>query len=289
MSAHSPILDLAGLVLEANCLDRAEAYYGGLLGLETVRRDDDAGVLELRFPSGQTLGFWRPATKRQNDARLATLGARGGTHVHYAMQIPVGTRERAKRILAAHGVPWQEINVGDDDFHDHGLYFHDPFGHGLELREVVTDPEDPRAPLIPPGEPNASPYALPVVGLREVALAFTNFAAMLERLRTDCGFALQKLQDERAFAQFTLAQSAEDDGKHTPRRWLYAWDPQVGLAGMFGGEHATVRFVADVDTLAPALLDSGLRRVRDAHGLIVRDPEGHVFEFVTHDAFRDGR
>ena len=116
--------------------------------------------------------------------------------------------------------------------------------------------------------------------MREVALAFTDFEAMLERLPRAYGLGLHKLQSERNFAQFTLAAQTEDDGKHTPRRWLYAWDPQVGLADMLGGEHAIVSFYADLEAVAVLVTEGGFPHLRDAHGLAVRDPSGHVFEFL---------
>ena len=276
----SLILDLAGLTLEITSLERAEVFYTGLLGLELVSRDDAAGTLELRFSNGQHLRCWMPITKQLSDPRLASLGARGGSHVHFALQIPVGTRAAAKCVLDAHGVTWTEIDLGDEEFHDHGLYFFDPFGHGLELREVVTDSSDPRAPVVALASPSSQPHTLPVIGFREVALAFTDFEAMLERLPSACGFGLHKRQPERNFAQFTLARHTEEDGKHTPRRWLYAWDPQVGLAGMLGGEHALVSFYADLEVLSTLVAVAGLPHLRDAHGLAVRDPSGHVFEFL---------
>jgi catechol 2,3-dioxygenase-like lactoylglutathione lyase family enzyme len=280
VTLESPIFDLAALTLEATSLDRAEMFYNNLMGLETVRRDDEMGVLEMRLTNAQTLQFWMPITKQHNDARLVRLRARGGTHVHWAMQIPLGSREDAKRTLNAHGISWREIDLGDESFHDYGLYFFDPFGHGLELREVSIDENDPRAPVVGVGHSPAEARTLPVIGLREVALAFTDFPAMLERLPNAYGMAFAKQQEERAFAQFTLGPHAEPDGRHTPRRWLYAWDPQVGLADMLGGEHALVTFYADVDAVKDTVERAGLEYVHDSQGLAVRDPEGHIFEFI---------
>jgi catechol 2,3-dioxygenase-like lactoylglutathione lyase family enzyme len=284
----SPILDLLSLVLEVSDLDRAEVFYGQLLGLRTVLRNDEKGVLVMEFTSKQTLELWKPVTRQHNEPRLAHLRARGGSRVHYAMQIPVGTRDEAKKVLNAHGVPWQEINLGDESQPDLGLYFFDPFGHGLELREVRVETSDQYAPLVPVGTPRAQPYTLPIVGLREVALAFSDYTSMLERLPKVYGFALAKEQPDRDFAQFTLHTHPEPDGNHTPRRWLYAWDPQVGLANMFGGEHATVRFAAQVDSILESVRDSGLEYSHDELGLAVRDPEGHVFEFLESLPTTDG-
>ncbi len=276
----SPILDLLSLVLEVSDLDRAEVFYKHLLGLKTLLRDDQRGVLVMQFSSKQTLEFWKPLSRQHNEPRLAQLKARGGSRVHYAMQIPLGTREDAARTLSAYGVAWQEINLGDESRPDRGLYFFDPFGHGLELREVFVDPNDQFAPLIPVGTPRVQPFTLPVVGLREVALAFGDYASMLERLPNVYGFALAKQQQDRDFAQFTLHAEPEPDGNHTPRRWLYAWDPQVGLANMFGGDHATVRFVARLEPIRERVKKSGFEYLNDKHSLTVRDPEGHVFEFL---------
>ncbi|MBB6098159.1 catechol 2,3-dioxygenase-like lactoylglutathione lyase family enzyme [Deinobacterium chartae] len=281
MASSSPILDLEGLTLEVNHLPRAARFYHQVLGLEIVRLDETAGVAEFRVNTYQTLRCWMPLTRRSSDARLGRLGARGASHLHYAWQIPLGQLEAAKATLDAHGISWREIDLGNPEQPDPTVYFFDPFGHGLELRMVRLDPHDPRAPHFPPRLEARPPFALPVVGLREVALAFTNYAAMKERLPRAFGFACAKEQPERNFAQFTLGPGPEEDGKFTPRRWLYAWDPQVGLADMLGGEHACVRFYADVDEVQRLTLAAGLESLRDDHSLAVRDPEGHVFEFIA--------
>ncbi len=41
-----------------------------------------------------------------------------------------------------------------------------------------------------------------------------------------------------------------------------------------------VSFHADLGTLSALVLKAGLPLLRDAHGLAVRDPAGHVFEFL---------
>jgi extradiol dioxygenase family protein len=275
-----PIHDLAGLTLECTNLERAATFYSGLVGLTERRRALEHGVLELRFANGQFLRFWQPITRRHNDARLARVGARGGTHVHYAMQVETGALQGCKSVLKAHGVGYEMVNLGDEDKPDWGLYFFDPFGHGLELREVRPGPDDAFAPLVPviPGTVRG---ALPVAGLREAALAFQDFPAMLERLPRAYGLRLAKRQEERDFAQFTLGPEVEPDGNGTPRRWLYAWDPQVGIADMLGGEHATLTFHADLERLEEQLRAERLEFLRDDAGIIVRDPSGHVFEFVV--------
>ncbi|GEM49939.1 bleomycin resistance protein [Deinococcus cellulosilyticus] len=273
----SPIRDLLSLTLEVNHLQKARDFYEKVIGLQVLSFDEDQGNCTLGFPSGQRLNLWMPVTRQQNSERLSRVRARGGTHVHWAMQIPRGTLQRAREHLGQSGIPWQEINLASEDQPaDIGLYFWDPAFHGLELREV--DLQDERFPEVPPGD--LPETGLPVVGLREVALAFEDYQGMKERLPEAYGFAFLKEMEERNFAQFTLGPEPERDGLFTCRRWLYAWDPQVGLADMLGGEHATVQFLADVDAVEARVKQAGLEHFRDQTGLVVRDPEGHVFEFV---------
>jgi catechol 2,3-dioxygenase-like lactoylglutathione lyase family enzyme len=275
----SPILDLAGLTLEVNHLARAVRFYSQVLGLDVRLHDPERGVAELSVNAHQTLTLWQPMTRQHSDERLAPLRPRGASHLHYAWQIVQPDYERCKTLLDAHNLPWQEINLGTDEAPDWTLYFFDPFGHGLELRAVNL--ADERRPNFLPAPVQRPEFALPVIGLREVALAFGDYDAMKERLPAAYGFAFAKEQPDRNFSQFTLGPRPEEDGDGTPRRWLYAWDPQVGLADMLGGDHALVRFYADVEGVAKLVRAAGLPHVHDELGLAVRDPEGHVFEFVS--------
>lgn len=274
----SPILDLAGITLEVNHLQRAVRFYQQVLGLDLVNLNEARGLAEFGVNAYQVLTLWQPMTRQPNDERLGKLHARGASHLHYAWQILPDAYEDCKGVLDAHAIPWQEINLGTVERPDRGIYFFDPFGHGLELRCI--DPNDERRPLFAPERVDRPALALPVVGLREAALVFADYEGMLQRLPRAYGFALAKEQDDRAFAQFTLAARPERDGDGTPQRWLYAWDPQVGLADMIGGDHATLKFYARVDEVARSVAENGLLHGQDDLGLVVRDPEGHVFEFV---------
>lgn len=278
MPSVSPVLDLAGVTLEVHHLARAVRYYAQVFGLAVEHVDEASGVARLRVNDRQTLTLWMPITRVRNDARLAALGARGAAHLHFAWQVEAHDLDACREVLGAHDVRYEVIDLGTPDAPDVGLYFHDPFGHGLELRGVNL--ADGRRPAFPPARTERAPYALPVIGLREAALAFWDYAAMKARLPRAYGFAFAKEQDDRNFAQFTLAPGAREDGNGTPQRWLYAWDPQVGLADMPGGDHATVAFWADVDAVEALVRAEGLPCLRDARGLAVRDPDGHVFEFL---------
>lgn len=280
-SPGSPILDLAGVTLEVNHLKRGIRFYTQVLGLSLQHHDDDRQVATLRVNREQTLTLWQPVTRQHNDPFLAPLRARGATHIHLAFQVHPDELPRAQSLLDAHSLAWQEIDLGTPESPDVTTYFFDPFGHGLELRGVnVADPRQPTFP--PPGEPLIpDPYSVPVVGLREVALAFGDYEAMMARLPRTYGFALAKEQEDRNFAQFTLGPHAEEDGNGTPRRWLYAWDPQVGLADMLGGDHALIQFYAHVDDVELLVRAEGLSHMKAPGRLAVRDPEGHVFEFLT--------
>ena len=274
----SPLLDLAGITLEVNVLERGVRFYADVLGLEVRRHDAAAGVAELRVNAVQTLTLWQPITRQPNDPQLAALHPRGASHLHYAWQVLAADFERCEALLTAHGLHWQRIELGTPERSDPGLYFLDPFGHGLELRAV--DPHDARRPAYPPHPQVRREGSLPVVGLSEVALAFGDYPAMLSRLPRAYGFALAKEQPERDFAQFPIGPGAEEDGNGTPRRWLYAWDPQVGLADMLGGDHALVHFYAEVPEVRRRAAQERLPLLDLPGGAVaVRDPEGHVFVF----------
>ena len=280
----SPIHDLAGLTLEVNSLERGLEFYVGLFGLQVAGQDELHGWASLQVGRWQTLTLWQPVTRRPYRTELAALHPRGASHLHYAWQILPEDLDVCRKVLDAHGLSGQEINLGTPERPDPGLYFFDPFGNGLELRTV--NPDDPRASVLPP-QPrpagntagNTVPGVLPVIGLREVALAFGDYPAMLERLPRAYGLALAKEQPDRDFAQFTLGPRPQEDGNGTPRRWLYAWDPQVGLAEMLGGDHAFVEFYAEVPAVLERVQRSGLAYLHGSFGLTVRDPEGHVFLF----------
>lgn len=274
----SPILDLAGLTLEVNHLPRGVRFYTQVLGLDLLGLDEERGTAHFRVNGAQTLTLWKPITRQANDPRLSPLRARGASHLHYAWQIQPGDLGRSKSLLDEHGLPWTQIDLGTPERPDPTVYFFDPFGHGLELRG--TDLADERRPTCPPAPVDRPPHALPVMGLREVALAFGDYAAMKARLPRAYGFAYAKEQEDRDFAQFTLGPEPEPDGNGTPRRWLYAWDPQVGLADMYGGDHALVQFYARVDEVLARVRGEGLPHVLEEGRLAVRDPEGHVFEFL---------
>ncbi|WP_225429844.1 VOC family protein [Deinococcus detaillensis] len=279
-AAVSPLLDLASITLEVNHLARGVRFYEQVLGLERLEQEagNTSSVATLRVNAHQTLSLWQPVTRQHNDARLAPLQARGASHLHYAFQVQSSDLPRCKDVLDEHGLSWQEINLGTSDAPDRGLYFFDPFGHGLELRGVNL--ADSRRPYFLPSVQPARPHVLPIIGLREAALAFQDYSTMKTHLPQAYGFAFAKEQEDRDFAQFTLAPHPEPDGDGTPRRWLYAWDPQVGLADMLGGDHALVRFYADVQAVTRRVKQAGLPHLIDEVGLAVRDPEGHVFEFV---------
>lgn len=274
----SPILDLAGITLEVNHLPRGVRFYTHLFGLDVTRHDDDKGVAEFRVNDSQHLTLWKPITRRKNDERLGKLRARGASHLHFAWQVREADLDGCKAILDAYDVPWTEIDLGTQERPDPTLYFYDPFGHGLELRGVNLD--DERQPTFPPKPTTRPPHALPVLGLREAAIGFSDYDAMKERLPRAYGFCFVKEQEDRDFAQFVLSPRPESDGNGTPQRWLYCWDPQIGLADMHGGDHATLKFYADVDAVARRVAQAGLEHGHDDLGLVVRDPEGHVFEFV---------
>lgn len=273
-----PIIDLAGITLEVNHLGRGVRFYTQVLGLDLTDHDEERGVATLRVNDRQTLSLWKPITRKDNDPALASLRPRGASHLHFAWQVRPEDLAHGKAVLDEHAISWVEIDLGTPERPDPTVYFFDPFGHGLELRGI--DLADERQPRFPPVPTRRAPHALPVMGLREAAIAFSDYDAMRRRLPEAYGFTYVKEQDDRDFAQFVLGPTEEPDGNGTPRRWLYCWDPQVGLADMFGGDHALLHFYADLPEVTRRVEAAGLPCVRDGERLAVRDPEGHVFVFV---------
>lgn len=127
----SGILEAA---LYVDDLDRAEAFYAGVLGLERIARAEGRHVF-FRCGAGVVLLFNADATVKQPapDARLPVPphGARGQGHLCFR-----GTADEIagfRSHLEAHGVTIE----ADFEWPDGGrsLYFRDPAGNSLEIAE----------------------------------------------------------------------------------------------------------------------------------------------------------
>ena len=111
------------LVLEVADLDRAEAFYSGVLGLPVVERwpgRDASWVL-----AGDTrIGLWRP--------QVGLAGGRGGSHVHYALHIDEEDYDAAVDRLRAHGYEPEEHPFSRYD-DSRAVFVTDPDGNVVEL------------------------------------------------------------------------------------------------------------------------------------------------------------
>jgi len=126
-----------GAVLEAALyatdLDAAEAFYGGILGLERIQR---VGTRHVFFRAGaQVVLVFNPAETEQppGNPRLPVPphGARGPGHLCFA--VPAG------QIAAwAERLPLEGVRIEADFLWPNGarsIYFRDPAGNSVEMAE----------------------------------------------------------------------------------------------------------------------------------------------------------
>ena len=79
MSAGIPVTGVSELVLEVLDLEYAERFYADVLGFPVVELWDEGGRVWVMAGTRTRIGLWRP--------QVGIAKARGGLHVHYAMQI----------------------------------------------------------------------------------------------------------------------------------------------------------------------------------------------------------
>ncbi|KUF11318.1 bleomycin resistance protein [Pseudoponticoccus marisrubri] len=114
-------------------LDAAEAFYGGVIGLDRITRVDGRHVF-FRCGEGVLLTFIAAATEVPPDPDALPVpphGARGPGHVCFA--VPAERLDALARHLAAHDV------AIESDFHwPHGprsIYVRDPAGNSVEFAD----------------------------------------------------------------------------------------------------------------------------------------------------------
>lgn len=116
-----PMRGFAELTLQTAQRDVLERFYTGMLGLETIAREDDRTWLTAG-PHAR-LGLWTPGEKE--------FGDEGGAHVHFAFSVDDADLD---------GVATRLRDAGHDargpvehDGGDRSLYFEDPAGNVVEL------------------------------------------------------------------------------------------------------------------------------------------------------------
>jgi predicted enzyme related to lactoylglutathione lyase len=118
--AGIPVTGVNELVLEVLDLERAVAFYEGVLGFPVYLRDESRAW--LMAGTGTRIGLWTP--------QVGLADGRGGVHVHYALHIDDADYDAAVARLRAHG-----CDVHEEDFDERGraAYVTDPDGNVVEL------------------------------------------------------------------------------------------------------------------------------------------------------------
>jgi catechol 2,3-dioxygenase len=116
---------LGHVVLRVTDCARAEAFYGGVLGLPVCARFDEQGMKMLFF----TLGNHHDFAVMQVGGGAASQEGAGLHHVAFKIGDSLDELREAKTRLEAAGVT---VNPIDHEV-TKSLYFEDPDGNGVEL------------------------------------------------------------------------------------------------------------------------------------------------------------
>ena len=116
-----PFSGVSELVLEVRDLAASETFYSEVLGLPVVDRWPEA----VWFLAGATrIGLW--------GGFVGIAGARGGSHVHYALHVPESEYDTLLGRLRARGLsPHEETFDAFDD--SRAAYVTDPDGNVVEF------------------------------------------------------------------------------------------------------------------------------------------------------------
>jgi len=121
------VAGVSELVLEVSDLERAERFYTEVLGLCFAERWSHREAVWV-LAGATRIGLWKP--------QVGLEGSRGGTHVHFAMQVPenefddivAGLRDKGQE------VPVHEFGpIGPDAPSSRSAYVTDPDGHLVEF------------------------------------------------------------------------------------------------------------------------------------------------------------
>jgi glyoxylase I family protein len=132
MSPFRP-LGLDHVVLRVADLDRALAFYCGVLGCTVERRRDDLGLVHLR--AGGSLIDLVPLDGELGRKGGAGPGREGRNVDHFALRIAPFDAAAIAAHLRAHGIEPGEV-VGRFGAEGEGpsIYLADPDGNGVELK-----------------------------------------------------------------------------------------------------------------------------------------------------------
>jgi catechol-2,3-dioxygenase len=223
----------AWFTLEVKYVDRMATFYEAFLELDVVEETDDEAVLA----AGDT------------DIRLRAPGGvpRGGLHTHYALTVP----ERAYD-------GWHERLSERFDLVEHSfgnarsLYFYDPEGNCVELREHPTDGD-----------------GTGVAGLFELVLEVEQLYLAVEFYER-LGFEM--VDDGRQAGRVQLSNGSFD---------IELWESRLGIADARGGVHVDFGIHGeDIEAIAADAEDAAQSVTNVDDGIRIRDPDGHRVTLV---------
>jgi catechol 2,3-dioxygenase-like lactoylglutathione lyase family enzyme len=120
------------MVLEVKDLAASEHFYREVLGMPVAQRwRDERPAVWLALGRESFLGLWPPET----GGAVAIHGGRGGSHVHFALRVPLGTLDAIRDRLTALGFDIEEKDFGHGN---RAIYVDDPDGNVVELTERTT-------------------------------------------------------------------------------------------------------------------------------------------------------
>ena len=118
-----PVSGVSELVLEVSSLEAAERFYAEVLGFPVVDRWPDRDAIWVMAGERTRIGLWKP--------QVGLFGGRGGTHVHFAMQIADEDYDATVALLEARGQQVRTMVFGTT--HGRAAYVEDPDGHLVEF------------------------------------------------------------------------------------------------------------------------------------------------------------
>jgi catechol 2,3-dioxygenase-like lactoylglutathione lyase family enzyme len=122
-----PVTGVSELVLEVSDLERAERFYADELGLPVVERWPHRDAVWV-LAGATRIGLWKP--------QVGLEGSRGGSHVHFALQLPDEHFDALVEALRGKGleVPVHEFGgLGEVEGPSRSAYVTDPDGHLVEF------------------------------------------------------------------------------------------------------------------------------------------------------------
>jgi catechol-2,3-dioxygenase len=115
------------MVLEVTDLAAAEHFYVDVLGFEVIDRwGDDRPAVWVGLGGDNVLGLW----SIEAGGEKAIHDGRGGSHVHYAINLPRGTLDAMEAHLRSHGY---DVELFEFENGNRSIYVDDPDGNVVEF------------------------------------------------------------------------------------------------------------------------------------------------------------